>query len=125
MLNEIGRETLQTIISSVENSKNKPLFMEGKEVMAGKYGVENTKEVLNLAKVVALAIVKEVKKDGFQVTDLGAFLKSAEFDASLQPALTDIALVPMEMGELGLIDGVALGRHAYEMVQEVMEALRK
>ncbi len=92
--------------------------------MAGTYGVENTKEVLTLAKVVALAVVKEAKKDGFQIADLGAFLKSPEFEAALVPALADIQLVPQEMGELGLIDGVALGRAAYEMVQEVMEALR-
>lgn len=93
--------------------------------MAGKYGVENTKEVLTLAKVVAVEIVKQVKKDGFQVTDLGAFLKSPEFEAALGPALQDIQLVPAEMGELGVIDGVALGRFAYDVVQAVMDELRK
>ena len=93
--------------------------------MAGKFGVQHTQEVLTLAKVVALAVVKEVKKDGFQLLDLAAFLKSEAFEAALAPALEGIENVPQEMTEVDLFDGIKLGRFTYDVVQEVMEELKK
>lgn len=94
--------------------------------MAGKFGTEESKDILDFAiGVVAMEIVKEIKKDGFQVTDLAAFLKSPEFETKLAQALDGINLVPSEMTEVDLFDGISLGRHAYGLVVELMEEIRK
>ena len=92
--------------------------------MGGKYGVKETKEVVTLAEVVTVAILQEVKKDGFQVADLGAFLKSADFEKAVAPALQGIENVPAELTELDLFDGLELGKHTYGMVQNVLGVMK-
>jgi hypothetical protein len=93
--------------------------------MGGKYGVKNLKEVLTLGTVVTVCIVKEVLKDGFQVTDLGAFLKSPEFEAAVKPAVEGVEQVPLEATELDLFDGLELSRHAYTCVTQVLDVFKK
>lgn len=94
--------------------------------MGGKYGVTESKEVLDFViGVVAFEIVKEIKKDGFQVTDLAAFFKSPKFEEKLTTALDGINLVPNEMTEVDLFDGISLGRHAYGLVVDLMAELKK
>lgn len=94
--------------------------------MGGQYGIKETKDVLDLViGCVAMEIVKEIKKDGFQITDLGAFIKSPEFEAKLGAAIENIALVPSEAVEIDLFDGIALGRYAYGLMSELIDQLRK
>ena len=94
--------------------------------MAGKYGTKETKEVLDLVLgVISLEVVKEIKRDGFQPSDLGAFLKSPQFDAKLAAALDGVQLVPSELTEIDLFDGVSLSRHAYGLTVDLMEVLKK
>ncbi len=93
--------------------------------MAGKYGVQETKDVIALAQVVAIAIIVEIKKDGFQIADLGAFLKSPDFEAALGPALENISLVPAEVTELDVFDGLSLARAGYELATSVIAELKK
>lgn len=125
---EIPVETLRIIVqgSKIYQNNNEP-FKQNKECfMAGKYGVEESKDVLDFAiGVVAKEIVKEIKRDGFQVTDLGAFLKSPEFETKLAQALDGIQLVPSEMTEVDLFDGINLGRHAYGLIVDLMEEIKK
>lgn len=91
----------------------------------GQYGIKETCEVLNLVAEIGVAIIKEVKKDGFQPQDLGAFLKSPEVDALIAPALDKIEQVPLEMGELGFLDGVQLAKFVYANVAlRLVEALK-
>jgi hypothetical protein len=92
--------------------------------MAGQYGTKETQELLYLVKCIALPIVREVKKDGFQKTDLLAFLKSAEFEKALEPAIAGADAVPSELGELDLRDNLALGRYAYDTVMDIVEEIR-
>lgn len=92
--------------------------------MGGKHGTKETAECLYLVKVVALTVIREVKRDGFQVTDLGAFLKSAEFETALTAALTGVDEVPAELAELDLRDDLALGRAVYGVVTDVVQELR-
>lgn len=92
--------------------------------MAGKYGTKETKELLNVVKVVALSIVKEVKKDGFQPKDLAAFLKDPAFDAAVKPALEGIGEVVPEVTELDFFDGLDLGKYGYAVMDEILEALK-
>ena len=92
--------------------------------MSGKYGTKETQDLLDLVKVTAICILKEVKKDGFQPADLGAFLKSADFEAALKPALENVALVPVELTELDLWDDLALAKYGYGVWQEVQAELK-
>lgn len=62
--------------------------------------IHNTKEVIKLAIEIAKPILKEVRKDGYQPSDLLAFITSEAFQNAIGPALTDITLVPTEMKEL-------------------------
>lgn len=92
--------------------------------MGGKYGTKETQDLLYLVKCVALPIVREVKKDGFQPTDLGAFLKSPEFEAALKPAIEGTENVPAELAELDLLDDLALGKYAYGIVMDIVQEIR-
>lgn len=92
--------------------------------MAGKYGTKETQELLYATKVAILAVVRESKKDGWQVTDLGAFLKSAEFETAIGPALEGVEVVPEELAELDFRDDLALGRYAYGVVMDIVQELR-
>ncbi len=92
--------------------------------MGGQFGTANTEEVLNVVKVACLAVLAEAKKDGWQPKDLGAFLKSAEFEAALAPALKDVEKVPMELAELDFFDGLRLARYGYGVMDDVLDALK-
>ena len=92
--------------------------------MAGKYGVKETKDVATLGKVVTVAILKEAAKDGFQWGDLGAFLKSPDFEKAVAEAVVGIEVVPSEMAELGVLDSVELGKHVYGCTMEVVDAFK-
>jgi hypothetical protein len=81
--------------------------------MAGQYGVKETLEVWKCAKAAIFAIVREAKRDGFQPTDMAAFLKSPEFEAAVSPALQGVEQVPAELGELDIFDDLALARTVY------------
>ncbi len=92
--------------------------------MGGKYGTKETQELLYLVKCVALPIVREAKKDGWQASDLGAFLKSAEFEEALGPAFEGVEGVANELTELDLRDDLALGRYVYGVVTDIIEELK-
>lgn len=93
--------------------------------MAGKYGIKNCKEVMELVKVVSLSMIGAIKVDGFQVDDLMSFLKSPEFEAAIGPALEDIKLVPEELKELDFFDGIALARSGYDLASQIIAALKE
>lgn len=92
--------------------------------MSGQFGVKNCKEVMELVKVVAVSIVGAVKADGFQIEDLMGFIKSPEFEAAIGPALADIKVVPDELKEMDLFDGLQLARAGYDLVGAVVAALK-
>lgn len=92
--------------------------------MAGKYGTKETQELLYATKVAILAVVREAKKDGWQPTDLGAFLKSAEFEAAVGPAVQGAEGVIDELGELDIWDDLVLGKYVYSMVTDIVGELR-
>lgn len=93
--------------------------------MGGKFGTKETKEVLTLGKVVTVAIAKEVAKDGFQKEDLVAFMKSPEFEKAVVDAVVGAELVPAEVTELDVFDGLSIAKHSYECAMEVVGALKK
>ena len=92
--------------------------------MGGQHGTQNTEDFLTLAKIVAVAILKEVQKDGWQPSDLGAFLKSPDFEAALVPAVKDAHLVPQELSELDLFDGLKLAKFAYGVMDDILDEIK-
>ncbi len=92
--------------------------------MGGQYGTKETKDWLYLSKVVALCIIREVQKDGFQVADIGAFLKSGEFEGALREALKDTNKVQDEIAELDFFDGIELARYAYSTADDILDEIR-
>lgn len=92
--------------------------------MGGVYSVQNTKEMVTLAKVVTVQLVKGSKVDGFQLADLAELLKSPEFLAAVGPALADASKIVDEAKEVDFMDGLELGKHVYSAVMEVLDALK-
>ncbi len=92
--------------------------------MGGKYSTKETEDLLNLAAAVAVAIIHEGKKDGWQPSDLIAFLKSPEVEAAIASAIEGIEKVPAELVELDVFDGLHLGRAAYAVGDKIVDALK-
>lgn len=93
--------------------------------MGGQFGTANTEEVLTVIKAAVVAVLREAKRDGWQPKDLGAFLKSADFEAALAPALKDIEKVPAELTELDFFDGLRLARFGYGVMDDVLDELKQ
>lgn len=83
-------------------------------------GTKNIEELMDLGKIVTISILKAVSKDGFQMADLGAFLKSDEFEKAVGPALDGINLALEEASDIDLIEGLKLARLGYAMVDEII-----
>ena len=87
-------------------------------------GIQNTLEFLDLFRAIGVAIARKVKEDGFQKSDLLAFLKSEEFEKAVEPAIKDANLVIPELQDLSWFEGIKLGRHSYDIVQDVLAELK-
>lgn len=83
-------------------------------------GTKNIEELLSLGKVVTISILQAVSKDGFQLSDLGAFLKSDEFEKAVGPAIQGLDLALQEASDIDLIEGLKLARLGYAMVDEII-----
>lgn len=92
--------------------------------MAGQFGTKETKELLYLVKCITLPIVREAKKDGFQATDILAFVKSPEFEAAVMPAVDGAELIDDEFAEIDVLDGLSLGKYVYGLVMDIVEEVR-
>lgn len=88
-------------------------------------GVKETKEVINLAKVITVIILKEVSKDGFQYRDLGAFITSPDFEAALAPAIQGIEKVGLELVDLDFFETLDLAKHVYSSSMDILDELKK
>lgn len=82
--------------------------------------VKETTDILYLTKVIVLNIVREIAKDGFQVSDIGAFLKSGEFEKALQEAIAGADKVLGEVSNLSLMDDLSLARYVYNMAMDIV-----
>lgn len=77
--------------------------------MSGQYGVKESKEVLDLGFAVGQAL-KNAKADGkVDVADLVYLLPAIQVAG---PAMSNLALVPKELGELDAADAAELMSHA-------------
>ena len=88
-------------------------------------GIKETQDVIKLVGVVVKSILTEVKKDGFQVTDLAAFLKSPEWASSLEEALKDAPMIVLEVADISWLEGFELGKDVYDLVTDVLATLQE
>lgn len=87
-------------------------------------GVKETKDIVTLGKVVTVHLVQQICKDGFQWSDIGQMLQSPELAAAVQEAVDGFEKVPGEVSDIGLLDGLELGKHFYTCGMEVVAALK-
>jgi hypothetical protein len=93
--------------------------------MAGSYSIANTKEVVKLAKLVTIRLMKGLKSDGkFELDDLVTLLADPEVVIALTVAVEGIEKVPLEAKELDWKEGLELGKYVYDAVAEVLAAVK-
>lgn len=96
--------------------------------MSEHVGIKETKEALDGLNEVAVEIVK-VAKDGIQVKDAATIVEDLitkpEFKAKLVAAVEGINLVPAEIKDLDLAEGVELAKFEYDGVKKIIEELKK
>ena len=87
-------------------------------------GIKNTKEVLSLVRIVALSVIGEIKKDGFQPSDLTRFMQSDDFLAILKPAVEGIELVDDELKDIDWVEGYDLSKEIITFGREIISLLK-
>lgn len=90
-----------------------------------KIGIQNTKEVLDLSKFVTLYLIREIKKDGFKVSDVVTMVKSQEFLAKFMPAVEDAIRIKDEVKDIDFMEGYELAHASYVLGKEIINELRK
>jgi hypothetical protein len=70
--------------------------------------VHALKSLISLVFSMAIPILKEIKKDGYQWSDLLAFIKSDEFSKYFSEALGDIKDLPAELRDIDIEEGFEL-----------------
>lgn len=90
--------------------------------MSDKKGVDNVKEVLELMFLIVTPILEEIKKDGFQPSDLLAFLDDPAFRDHLVAAVVNINELPSEIKNIGMLETFELGRF---LINEIRGIIKK
>lgn len=90
-----------------------------------KLGIKNTREVLDLSKFITLYLIREMKKDGFKVSDIVTMVKSQEFLAVLMPAVENATMIKDEVKDLDFAEGYELAHAAYVFGKEIINELKK
>jgi hypothetical protein len=91
-------------------------------------GIEETKEVLIAANEIGLVVVKHVK-DGVQATDIPAIVvelfNSDDFKQAIAKAVENVTLVPKEIADISLAEGLELAKEQIAYVPKLLAALKK
>ena len=92
------------------------------------HGIKETKEVLVAVNELALIIIKHVK-DGLQVSDvpsiaLEMFMNEAFKDA-IANAVNNISLVPEEVKDLSVEEGLELAKEQISYLPRLLDGLKK
>jgi len=85
-------------------------------------GTQNIKELVVLNTAIMIPIMQAIGKDGFQPTDLFAFLGSEEFKKAVGPAVKDIGQVYAEAKNIDLTEGLDLGAFVIQQFGQVIKA---
>jgi len=92
------------------------------------HGIKETKEVLIAVNELALIIIKHVK-DGVQVSDIPAIavemFRNEAFKDAIANAVKDIAMVPAEVKDINVEEGLELAKEQISYLPRLLEALKK
>lgn len=86
-------------------------------------GIDGSKAVLTNAGTIIVKLI-DLLKDGVQFEDLGAILQDADLHQAIFALSESIKLVPGEVNDLDVFEGIRLGQHGYSEVQRIMDALQ-
>jgi len=93
-----------------------------------KVGIKETKELLDGLNELSLEIIS-VAKDGLQVKDAAQIvmdiMMKPEFKDKLAKAIDGVGIIPQEIKDIDLEEGVELVKFEYDGVKKIMEALKK
>lgn len=90
-----------------------------------KTDISAVKSVLGLCFSIVAPILKEYRKDGFQYTDLLAFLGSEEFKNNIAPTIQGIPDIGAEFKDFTAEEGFELAGFALDQCKLIFEALKK
>jgi hypothetical protein len=110
------------------NYKQAKLSQKDVQMEVVKVGIKETKEVLDgLTDIGAFIIVKA--KDGIQLQDgidlVSKIISDPEFKSKMEAMVGNINLVPAEIKDLDIAEGVELIKESYDGYNQIMEALKK
>jgi hypothetical protein len=88
-------------------------------------GIKNTEEVIAIVKLVLVETCKAIKSDGFQIADLTAALQAPDFSAKLEAAVDGLSELEAEVKDIGLLEGITLGKEIRALVEATIAALKK
>jgi hypothetical protein len=88
-------------------------------------GNQELKEIVSLAFSMIIPIVQEAKRDGFQASDLIAFVDSEDFKSQLQLALKDVRQIVPEVLDLDFEEAFDLSAHVLNQVKMLVIELKK
>lgn len=89
-----------------------------------KNDIHALKLVLDLIFDIAVPIVEQVKKDGYQTTDLIAFLASDEFRADFVDLLDELKDIPLEVKDLDSDEAIELTLMAVLKIKDLVKAFK-
>jgi len=118
--NETNEETVETI----EPVKTEEVENVAEEIIPTvEIDIHNIKEVLGLAFAITKPILKAAKANGFQWTDLLAFMASDEFKAEVGPALEGMSDIGNEFKDFTVKEGFELSRFSLQEIEELLDAV--
>ena len=75
--------------------------------------------------IMAIAIWREAKKDGFQWTDLFAFLSSEDFKLKIGPVVTEMPEMTTEFKNFSVSNGFDIARLSVDLGQQIYDEVKK
>jgi hypothetical protein len=87
--------------------------------------IEGVKAILGLAFYIAIPIIKDAKKDGFQWTDLMAFMSDPNFKSYFEKTIANAKNIGEEFKDLSLEEGFELAGFTLTKVQDLVSAIKK
>ena len=90
-----------------------------------KTDISAIKALLGLCFSIVAPILKEYRKDGFQVTDLLAFLASEEFKNNISPAIQNMPDLGAEFKDFTIDESFELAGFTLDQCKLIFEALKK
>lgn len=82
------------------------------------------KSLLKLCFSIAIPIVKEAKKDGFQWTDIISFIGTDEFKAELSIVLKEMPELKAEFQDFTLEEGFELAGTTLTEIKNLIDAIK-